>query len=68
MWLLDLFKRKPAKSELDLLLDKAMKLGEEADQLRIRRQAVKAQIDAILSQRNDATVEGVHLEAEANNG
>lgn len=68
MWLLDLFKRKPAKSELDLLLDKAMKLGEEADQLRIRRQAVKAQIDAILSQRNDATVDGVHLEAEANNG
>lgn len=68
MWILDLFKRKPVKSELDLLLDKAMKLGEEADQLRIRRQVVKAQIDAILSQKNDATVAGVHLEAEANNG
>lgn len=68
MWILDLFKQKPVKSDLDLLLDKAMKLGEEADQLRIRRQVVKAQIDAILSQKNDATVEGVHLEAEANNG
>lgn len=68
MWILDLFKQKPVKSDLDLLLDKAMKLGEEADQLRIRRQVVKAQIDAILSQKNDATVEGAHLEAEANNG
>ena len=68
MWLLEVFKRKPAKPELELLLEKAMKLGEEADALKLRRQAVKAQIDEILRQRHDATVEGVILEAEVSNG